>query len=59
MLNLSKDQTKNLIAQAQTQSDFETSLELSEEDRYIVLSTCSYEFENARYVVIGRLIPME
>ena len=35
-----------------------TSTELySEEDRIIVLSTCSYEFDDARYIVIGKLTP--
>jgi len=28
---------------------------LADEDRIVVLSTCSYEFDGARYVVIGVL----
>lgn len=34
-------------------STFRSNIEVSEDDRYITLSTCSYEYENARYVVIG------
>jgi hypothetical protein len=30
-------------------------VEVGLEDRFVTLSTCSYEFENARYVLIGRL----
>lgn len=26
-------------------------------DRYVTLSTCAYEFKNARYVVVGKLVP--
>ena len=28
-------------------------------DRLITLSTCAYAFENARYILIGRLVPAE
>lgn len=32
---------------------------LTEQDRLVLLSTCSYEFENARTVLTGRLVEME
>lgn len=35
---------------------FQANLELNEDDRFITLSTCTYEFEDARYVLIGRLV---
>ena len=34
-------------------------LELTEQDRLVLLSTCSYEFDNARTVLTGRLVEME
>jgi len=37
-------------------STFRSNIEVSEDDRYITLSTCSYEYENARYVVIGKIV---
>lgn len=30
--------------------------ELSDEDRYIALSTCSFDYENARFLFVGKLI---
>lgn len=32
--------------------------DFSEDDRYISLSTCSYEFENARTILTGKLVEM-
>ena len=34
-------------------------VELTEQDRLVLLSTCSYEFDNARTVLTGRLVEME
>lgn len=36
-------------------STFNSKVEITAEDSIITLSTCSYEFNNARYVVIGKL----
>lgn len=41
-----------------SQSDFTSDVELSPEDRIVTLSTCSYEYYDARYVVQGKLIPI-
>lgn len=49
----------DLARKAMEQSTFESDLTLDENDRYLTLSTCSYEFQNARYVIVGRLIPCE
>lgn len=40
-------------------SNFESGIELSAEDTVITLSTCSYETETARYVLLGRLVKLE
>lgn len=36
-------------------SDFDSGIKPTSEDRLITLSTCSYEYDNARYVLIGVL----
>ncbi len=41
-----------------SQSDFESDVELGVDDRIITLSTCSYEFSDARYVLQGKLVPI-
>jgi SrtB family sortase len=41
-----------------SQSDFQANVQLSTSDRIITLSTCSYEFYDARYVVQGKLVPI-
>jgi sortase B len=39
-------------------STFQSETTYTEEDSFITLSTCSYEFNNARYVLVGKLIPL-
>lgn len=38
-------------------STFESPVEVGVEDQIITLSTCTEEFDNARYVLYGRLVP--
>lgn len=40
------------------QSDLKTDVQLTTDDRIVTLSTCSYEFYDARYVVLGKLVPI-
>ena len=40
-------------------SDFKANLEISAYDRVITLSTCAYRFENARYVLHGKLVKLK
>lgn len=40
------------------QSNFQADVETDPEEHYILLSTCAYMFENARYVIHGVLIPV-
>lgn len=40
------------------QSTFQSDVRIKEEDRIITLSTCTYEFEEGRFVVFGKLIPL-
>lgn len=43
------------LQNAKAKSTFQSDVEITENDTIITLSTCSYEYNNARYVVIGKL----
>ena len=46
------------IAAQRSRSTFQSNVELSPGDRIVSLCTCSYEWNNARYMVIGKLTPV-
>ena len=46
------------IAAAMERSDFVSRAVPDPEGRYILLSTCAYVFDNARYVLHGQLVPL-
>ena len=50
-----KENVGSLLAYAERNTTFESCAEYAEGDRIIAMSTCSYEFEGARYVVIGKV----
>lgn len=41
------------------QSDFTSEILPDGDGRYVVLSTCAYVFDNARYVLHGKLVPVD
>ena len=41
-----------------SRSNFNSDVELTENDRIVTLSTCTYEYEAARYVLHGKLVPI-
>lgn len=45
----------DLINHAQRNSYFESNVEVSGLDKIVMLSTCAYDFKNARFVVFGKL----
>lgn len=45
----------NTIADIMIKSTFNSTVEIGKGENIITLSTCSYEFNNARYVVVGKL----
>jgi len=47
------------LGETRSKSIFRSDVEVSTSDRFITLSTCSYEFDNARYVVVGKLVPVD
>lgn len=55
----SDDEVLQLMKEAMEQSDFDAELEISSEDRFLTLSTCSELSSTARYVLIGRLVQVD
>ena len=53
--NQSEEAFAELIEEYRAKSTFQSNVELDYNDTIVTLSTCSYEFDDARYVVIGRL----
>lgn len=54
----SEDSFKNYIQRMRRQSVFESDVEVQPDDNIVTLSTCAYDFENARFVILGRLVPI-
>ena len=42
-----------------SQSIFDSDTEVTIDDRVVTLSTCTYEYDNARFVVQGKLVPLD
>lgn len=36
---------------------YTTREKMSTDDRYVILSTCAYEYEDARYIVVCKMTP--
>lgn len=51
----SAEEVYALVLSAAEQSTFDADIAFTKTDRFLTLSTCSYEYDNARYVLIGRL----
>jgi len=47
------------VEEMRRKSTFRSEVSVSTEDTIVVLSTCSYEFDNARYVALGKLVKIE
>ena len=47
------------IESAKAESTFKSDVEVDIDDQIVVLSTCTYEFTDARYVVIGKLVEIQ
>lgn len=51
-----KSQYKEFLEKIQNKSIYQSDIEIDGDDKIITLSTCSYEFNDARLVVHGRLL---
>ena len=55
---LNEEEFSELLNDYRAKSTFKSNVELEYNDTIVTLSTCSYEFDNARYIVIGRLVEL-
>jgi sortase B len=53
--NQNEEEFTELMEKYRAKSTFKSNVELEYNDTIVTLSTCSYEFDHARYIVIGRL----
>lgn len=53
----SDEEMLELTRLAAARSTFSSGITPELGDRYLTMSTCSYEYDNARYVLVGRLVP--
>lgn len=51
-----KEERDEILREARQQSDFSSNVKVDVEDRLVTLSTCAYDFQEARYVVIAKLL---
>ena len=56
---VSQEELYEYIQEAKKKSTFSSPLTCSSEDRIVTLSTCSYEYDTARYVLVGKLSSLE
>jgi sortase B len=56
---LSNNEFSEFIKAISERSMFRSNLKLTENDRIITLSTCAYDFDDARFVVHGKLTKMD
>ena len=54
-----EEQLQSCLSQALDESTFLSDVEISEHTQLITLSTCSYEYDEARYVLLGVPVPVE
>ena len=40
-------------------SDFSSDVKVGQDDRVVTLSTCTYDYDNARYVLMAKLVPLD
>ncbi|MDE6469581.1 MAG: class B sortase [Eubacterium sp.] len=54
----SREELKQYLSEAVSSSVFTSNIAASPDENIILLSTCSYETDNARFVLLGNLIPV-
>lgn len=58
MMKAETDSEKqNFIDIAKSRSEINTTVDVSTRDKMVTLSTCAYDFKNARYIVVCKMVP--
>lgn len=55
----SSEQFMNHVELLKESSFFQSDVEITESDRLVTLSTCTYEIDDGRYVVVGKLVDLD
>ena len=50
---------QSYIDRAYSYSNFTSNVRATAQDHIVILSTCSYEYDDARYIVLGKLVPID
>ncbi len=53
------EQFMHYVETMKAQSTFQSDVTVAADDKLVLLSTCTYEFDDARYVVIGKLVEIQ
>ncbi len=54
----SNEEFERYLESWRSRSNFDTDVQVSGDDHIMTLSTCTYEYEDARYVVMCKIVPM-
>ena len=54
--NISGSYREDYLKAIKKYAEYTTDVQLTENDKIVVLSTCAYEYEGARYVIVGKLV---
>lgn len=54
-----KEERAEYISMVEEYADYMTGVDVEPEDRLVVLSTCAYEYRNARYMVVCKMVPWD
>ena len=58
IFNMPGDDLNAYLQNALNHSEFSADVELDPAAKYVMLSTCSYEFSNSRFVLHGMMVPV-
>lgn len=60
LTNIYSEEDKQMYLNlAESLASYTTDVEVTTEDRLVMLSTCAYEFEDARYIIVCKMVPLE
>ena len=54
-----EEDKQNYLNLIRSLASYITTADMTTEDRLVMLSTCAYEFEDARYIVVCKMVPQE